>query len=121
MNLQDRLINIIIEAHQAYVDTHAKDYDPYAGPIARGYKKAGRGTKGLSKFMRSQVSGAKKRLKIKLGVKSNPRTMDMVQAALLHRRGKGKGQVRPLPPESKEDREADWREDQRRRRAPGDK
>jgi len=120
MNFQDRIINIILEAHAAYIDTKAKDYDPYAGPIARRYgrKRMSSAPKPKDPVVHKGVSDAVKRLNKKMkGAKTNPQLQHMVQSALLKRRGKKRG----LPTERPEDARADAQRDKWRRMAPGDK
>ena len=106
MNFQDRIIKIILEAHQAYTDTKAKDYDPYAGPIARRYGKTRMSTakKPRDPVVHAGVSDAVKRLNKKLGgVKTNPQLQHMVQSAILDRRKKFKEKSSWLPPLSAKD------------------
>ena len=116
MNFQDYLIHTILEAHAAYIDTGAPNYDPYAGPIARRYGKTRMKKRPKIKdpVVKSGVSDAVKRLNKKLGgTKSNPQVQHMVQSALLKRR-KRRGGLR-LPQLSKKESAAEWQDDIKKR------
>ena len=118
MNFQDRIINALLE-HQAYIDTKAKDYDPYAGPIARRYGKTrmSKAKKPKDPVVHAGVSDAVKRLNKKLGgAKTNPQLQHMVQSALLKRRKNKSGLT--LPPLSAKDSAALG---EREREMPGDR
>ena len=120
MNFQDRIITILLE-HEAYRDTKAKDYDPYAGPLARKYGKTrmSKAKKPKDPVVHAGVSDAVKRLNKKLGgAKTNPQLQHMVQSALLARRKKFKGKGLDLPPLSAQDSAALG---EREREMPGDK
>lgn len=100
------------------------------GPIASRYSGMGRvKDKGKGKgaqaigdpVVRKAVRGANERVSKKLGIKANLETDVAAQQGLENRRRRFRRKGIGLPAPSRKEREADAREDQRRRQAPDDK
>ena len=100
------------------------------GPIASGYsnrgrvksKKKGEGSRSIGDpVVRREVEAANTRVGKKLGIKANLETDVAAQQGLENRRRRFRRKGIGLPAPSRKEREADAREDQRRRQAPDDK